>query len=223
MKTKKISFAIADDHTIFRQAIRQAIEQEGGFECIFEAGDGKSLIERFKKSDTKPSLLILDLQMPELNGMDTLQLLLEDYPQLKAIILSANYEEKFVSQLIKLGAKSFLPKECSIQELIEALRQVHQKGFYYNDFISQALAKDLSNQQKINAIGINKVALTKREIEILQLVCDGLSSVQIAEKLFLSEKTVNNHRNNIMQKIGANNVSSMVKYAYLNNLINIKP
>ena len=223
MKTKKISFAIADDHTIFRQAIRQAIEQEGVFECIFEAGDGKSLIERFKKSDTKPSLLILDLQMPELNGMDTLQLLLEDYPQLKTIILSANYEEKFVSQLIKLGAKSFLPKECSIQELIEALRQVHQKGFYYNDFISQALANDLSNQQKINAIGINKVALTKREIEILQLVCDGLSSVQIAEKLFLSEKTVNNHRNNIMQKIGANNVSSMVKYAYLNNLINIKP
>jgi DNA-binding NarL/FixJ family response regulator len=223
MRTKKIPLAIADDHTVFRQAIRQAIEQEGTFECVLEAADGKALIEGFRKADTKPSLLLLDLQMPELNGSEALQILLKEYPLLKTVVLSANYEEKFVSQLIKLGAKSFLPKECSMQELLQALQEVYRKGFYYNDFIVQAMAKDMGNQQKINSNALDKAALTKREIEILQLVCDGFSSVQIAEKLFLSEKTVNNHRNNIMQKVGAHNVSGMIKYAYLHNLIEIKP
>jgi len=223
MRTKKIPLAIADDHTVFRQAIRQAIEQEGTFECVLEAADGKALIEGFRKADTKPSLLLLDLQMPELNGSEALQILLKEYPLLKTVVLSANYEEKFVSQLIKLGAKSFLPKECSMQELLQALQEVSRKGFYYNDFIVQAMAKDMGNQQKINSNALDKAALTKREIEILQLVCDGFSSVQIAEKLFLSEKTVNNHRNNIMQKVVAHNVSGMIKYAYLHNLIEIKP
>ena len=154
----------------------------------------------------------------EFSGLDLTRALLEVYPQMKIIILSVHDDENYIAQLIEEGAHGYLLKDCNPKEVHEAIISAHTKGSYINERTLKAIQNNLGNKKRVKKPELN---ITKREEEILQMVCQQLTAEEIAEKLFISVKTVNGHRNNLLQKTGSRNVTGLVMYAIKNNIVDL--
>jgi DNA-binding NarL/FixJ family response regulator len=209
---RKYKVIIADDHTLFRQGLKLILEDMENIEVIADVSNGKELLEiaGMLQSD----LIIMDINMPMVNGIEASRLLLHENPDLKILVVSMYGEEQYYNSVIENGVKGFILKDAENTELRAAVNLILNGKTYFSQ---ELLVKLLRNRQ--NNV---QISITQREREILELICEGLSSMEIAEKLFLSERTVENHRANLLDKTGCRNSLSLVLYAFRNNLVNIK-
>jgi len=199
----RIRVAIAEDHHILRQGIVALLEDEENLEMVFDVGDGIELIEKIK--DNPIDVLILDLNMPKMDGETCLPIILERYPNLKVVILSAYFSEPIVNELLKLGATCFLPKHSDYSILLDAILSVHKKGFYSMEDSEKEKRANLELEMKEN--------FTPRELDILKLLCEQKTSKEIAEALFISHRTVEGHKLRIMEKTKATSTSGIIIFA----------
>jgi DNA-binding NarL/FixJ family response regulator len=199
----KIKVAIAEDHEILRQGLKALLSEESNLEIIFDVGDGSELIEKIKENPV--DVLILDLNMPKMDGEMCMPILLELYPKLKIIILSAFYSESIVNELLKMGATCFLPKHCDFSILLDAIVDVHKNGFYSE--------KESKKEKKMNLELEMNEDFTPRELDILKLLCEEKTSKEIAETLFISHRTVEGHKLRIMEKTKTTSTSGIIIFA----------
>jgi DNA-binding NarL/FixJ family response regulator len=214
---KAIKIYMADDHTLFRKAMVNLIR---GFENIGEVKDaenGKELLTLMKYQ--VPDVAIIDLQMPVMDGTETSEYILQKYPDVKIIILTMHDSEKFILHMMEMGVHAFLLKNTEPEELEEAIHSVIEKDFYHNDLVATVLRKNVKEKRASLRPAFSANELSDREKEIVVLVCQELTIKEIGQKLSISENTVRNHRVNIMEKVGVNNMVGLVKYAYDSGLV----
>ena len=215
----KIRIAIADDQHLFRQSLAALIRSIDAFELVTEAGDGQSLLEGIKEQALIPDVALIDMDMPELNGLELNTILQRDFPGIKTIALSVHSQERFVVKMIDTGASGYLVKNCDIEELINAIHTVYKSGFYLNNHVLQSIRNASAHRNKtIRNISLIPVELTGRENEILQLICREYGNAEISRELFLSIRTVEGHRNNLLTKAGCRNTAGLVLFAIRNGL-----
>jgi len=222
MSTLKL--AVVDDHKLFRQGLIQILKKFDNYEVIFEAASGEELLE--KVAVTQPEIVLLDLNMKGMSGQEASVILRREYPALKIIILSMNYSHDYIRQMMKIGVHGYLPKDIDQKKLVEAIDQVYKKGHYMDDEIAAVLREALQinerrNTKKSTVIASENIVLTEREMEVLKLICKGFNTGQIAEELFISYRTVEGHRKNLLLKTGASNSVSLVVFAVKHSLINM--
>jgi len=216
-----INVAIADDQTLFRKGMAALIGSFAQMTMLFEAENGRELLELCEKAEVKPDIIVLDLSMPELNGLETLKILKEKYADIRVVILTVHEAENFILATIQAGANGYLAKNAEPEEVELALREVFKNDFYFTMPMLEIMRKGVVRKaQSLNLDQENK--LTTRETEVLQLICKQLSSSEIAERLFLSNRTVEGHRNNLLLKTGSRNTAGLVLYALKHRLIDLE-
>jgi len=205
---------IADDHTLFRKAMVTLLQTFDRVSVVKDAENGKELINLVKAE--VPHVAIVDLEMPIMDGSATCEHLIARYPDVKLIILTMHDNSKFILHMMDMGVHAFLLKNAEPEELEKALYSVIEKDFYHNDLVAAVLRKNVREKSKLprNKPLFHQAELTEREREILVLICQELTMKEIGQRLFLSENTVRNHRVNIMDKVGVNNIVGLVKFAY---------
>ena len=221
MMENKIKIIIADDEILFRSGISFLLQREKNIHIVFEASNGQEVIEYLKITENKPDIILMDLKMPELNGVEATKIVHKYYPEIKVIALTSYNSNSFILNMIQVGASSYLVKNATPTEMIFTINEVAEKGFYYNDFVLQVIQDNITfekNKQKSNFDGSY---LTSREKEILLMICKQMSAVEISEKTFISPRTVEGHRNNLMIKTGSKNVAGLVVYAFQHGLIDM--
>lgn len=223
METEQVSIAIADDENLFREGIMGMLETEADFTFLFEAENGKQLLQKLEMfSDNLPDVILMDLKMPEMNGVESTRAIKQHYPNLKIIALSSYYSKSFILNMVDAGVVGYLPKDCKKDELIETIRKVYTKGYYYNDVVMELLNENMLHGNKTTVKStFDKLYLTKKEKEVLELICAQYTTQEIAEKLFISPRTVDGHRNNLLQKTDCKNTAGLVVFAIQNNIIDI--
>lgn len=202
--------AIAEDHQLVRQGIVSLLQEEPDFEVIIEAENGSDLL---KQMDTHSvDIVLLDLDMPILNGQQALEIINTKFPLTRVIIISMHYAENFIVESISSGARGFLPKNVDIEHVIDAIHAVKNQGYYFNDNVSKEFIQKILTHQNVKP-KFQQDELSTREKEIVIEICNGLKSTEIADKLFISRKTVESHRTRIFEKSNASNVAGVVIYA----------
>ncbi|MBK6381356.1 MAG: response regulator transcription factor [Chitinophagaceae bacterium] len=217
-----ILISLVDDQQLFRSGLAGLIKSVAGFTLLSEAENGKIFIEQLQQSDTLPHIALIDMEMPEMNGVELNAVLQKKYPSIKVLVLSTYNQERFIGKMIEAGACGYLTKNCEIDELVTAINTTHNNGFYFNQDTLAAMRK--TSQYKSGEIrNISNIAieLTAREKEILVLLCRELSNIEIGERLFISPRTVEGHRNNLLQKTGCRNTAGLVIFAIKNNLFQV--
>lgn len=207
----KIKVAIADDHQLFRNGLRALLQAEEDFEVSGEAESRESLMALLKQ--TRPDIVLLDISLPDGSGLDILSSVTKDYPGCKCIMLTMHEEIQYVKESLKKGAYGYLLKDSDEKELKEAIYSVYEGKRHFKNRVSDLLLEDMSGPERPSPI------LSDREIEIVKMVADGRITKEIAEKLYISVRTVETHRSRIMKKLGAANASEMIKAAYRRKLI----
>lgn len=211
MSIEEIKIIIVDDHSVVRRGIRMLLEDESGFKVIDEALNGVEALKKCKAH--QPDIIISDISMPDMTGLELTQVLKKECPRVKVLLLTMHQESEYVIKAFKSGAFGYLHKGVQEDEIVTAIHQIIAGEKYYSADVSEILMQ--------NVIGSDKevATLTKRELEILKELIDGLSNKQIASKLFISIRTVDTHRSNIMNKLEVKNTAALVKYALQNKLI----
>lgn len=204
----KYKILLADDHVMIREGIKILLKKNKEYDVIGEAVNGLDAIEKFK--ELKPDLVILDISMPELSGMDTAKQLLKIDPDALIIILSMFDDEDYIRLCIEIGVKSYVVKSESSEELVDSIKYVLAGETYFSSQVQQVVMKKYTRGVKSNKNQM-RVKLTEREIEIVKLISDGLTSHEIASKLFISSRTVETHRSNLLSKVDAKNSMEMLK------------
>jgi len=218
---KQIKILIVDDHQIVRDGIVSLLSDIPELEIIGEASGYNELVAIMKNKE-HPDIIIMDISMPEKTGVEITEIITSDFPNSKVLILSMYVNEVFIVNSLKAGAKGYLPKNTTKNELLEAINVVYNGDEYFSKPVSDILMK--SYVQKIKQseeIASKEAVLSTRETEILKLFVEGLSNSEIADKLFISIRTVESHKNHIMQKMGFKSTVEMVKYAIKNNITKI--
>lgn len=220
---------IIDDHQLFREGIKRILDFEKSFEVVAEGDDGREAIALVEESN--PDVVLMDINMPEVNGIEATANLVKSFPNVKVIILSIHDDESYVTHALKTGATGYLLKEMDSDELIEAVKVVADGGSYIHRKVTHKLVEEyrrLANQQNQGS-GYQQPEvqrplhlLTRRECEVLQLLADGKSNRNIGETLFISEKTVKNHVSSILQKMSANDRTQAVVTAIKNGWVEVR-
>lgn len=220
---QRIKIGLVEDQLLFRTGIKAILSSWDDLEVVFESGDGYSVIEKLNAATSLPDVMLVDLSLPpngtkDYSGEHLTLDLCEHFPEIRIIILSVHRDENYMARLIETGAHGYLVKDSDPQEVYEAINSVHSKGSYINELTLKAIQRNLGKKSK----PLQPVTdLTKREVEILQLTCQQYTAEEIANKLFISVKTVNGHRNNLLQKTGSRNVTGLVLYAVKNRLVDL--
>jgi two-component system response regulator DegU len=208
-----IKVALVDDQPLFRAGIHSLLKEFDDLHVVMEASNGKELLDLMKRQ--KPHVILLDIEMPEMNGVETTVHLKEKHPDVKVIILTMHNEEEFIFDLISKGAHGFLPKDKSVEEVVDAIYAVIEKGKYYNEEIMDVMVKGSKGLVK----SLQLSSLTEREIEIIKMICRQKSNKEIADIMGISARTIENYRTTILLKTGTKNLAGMVLYALKNKLI----
>jgi DNA-binding NarL/FixJ family response regulator len=216
---KNIRVTIADDHALFRKGMISIIRDFPGIEVIEEAHNGIDLLEKIEIN--RPDVILLDLKMPEMDGMEANKIIQKQFPEVRIIVLSMYDDDKFIIHLIELGANGYLLKNAEPTEVENAIHAVMDTGFYFNNHVSKVMLKGLISKQKTKPTFENKVEFTARELEVLQLICKEHTNVEIANKLYLSTRTVDGYRNKLLMKTGAKNTAGIVMYAAKHGLVDM--
>jgi DNA-binding NarL/FixJ family response regulator len=201
---------LVDDHRIMREGLKSLLRNSTDIEVIAEASDGREAVE--KAAQAKPEVIVMDLVMPVLNGIEATQRILVDQPGIKVLILSSSQERANVTAALKAGAKGYLGKECVIEELEKGIRAVSAGKSYLDPRITELLINLYTQKNQQDSTG-SFVALSKREQDVLRHTADGRNTKDIAFTLSISVKTVETHRLNIMKKLNVNSIAALTKYA----------
>lgn len=224
MKEHKITIGLVEDQLLFRNGIKAILGSWDELEVIFESGEGYSVIERLQENSRVPDVMLVDLSLPAngnkpYSGEQLTLDLVAHFPQVKILILSAYQDEQFIARLIEIGAHGYLVKDSDPLEVYQAITGIRENGVYINQLALKAIQRNFGKRTK--SLVSSTSDLTRREIEILQLTCEQYTAEEIGEKLFISVKTVNGHRANLLLKTNSRNVAGLVMYAIKNGLVEV--
>lgn len=214
---KKINIFLVDDHALFREGLRFLLQKIDFVDQILEAENGLEFLEHI--IEIKDCIVLMDIEMPVMNGFEATKKALERNPDLKIIALSMYSEESYLSSMIEAGASGFLLKNSSFNEVKNALTDVMEGKNYYSPHIIQSILEIMTN--KINNSGKDRDDITQREKDILYYICKGFSNAEIADKLSISKRTVDKHRENLLQKTQSRNTANLVTYAIKHHYFDI--
>lgn len=214
----KIKVLIVDDHLIFRNGLKLLLNDIPNVELIGSCSNGMDLLDSLQ--NMSPDIVLIDIQMPVMDGVEAIKIASDKYPGIYFIVLSTFYNEEYLVRLMELGIKGYLLKNADALELSKAIQLVNEGKNYYSvdllPFITNSFIKKRINEEEQSSL-LGK--LSKREIEIMQLICKGFTNKEIAEKCFISPRTVGGHRSNLLEKTGCKNTADMVYVALSKNLI----
>ena len=209
---------IADDHEIVRRGIRSLLENHPGWEVCGEAVDGREAVEKARA--TRPDLVLLDVSMPNLNGLDAARQILEIVPQTRVLILTMHESEQIVREVLEVGARGFLLKSDAARDLVSAIQALQRRTTFFTSSVAEMVLNGFLDRRG-ETQKPSKDRLTPREREVVQLLAEGKSSKEVAVVLNLSVKTAETHRTNVMRKLDLHSVADLVRYAVRNNLVQV--
>ncbi|MBO5875854.1 MAG: response regulator transcription factor [Alistipes sp.] len=210
---KDVKIILVDDHALFRNGVNTLISMREGYRVVGEAGDGAEFLEMLP--NVAVDVVFMDISMPNMGGEEATRKALALYPDLKIVTLSMFGDENYYTRMVEAGAKGFLLKDSAIEEVFEAIDAVVEGGSYFSDRLLSSISNRMRSTDR------SSEELSAREIEILLCICRGLSNQEIAEELFISKRTVDAHRANILEKTGCRNTASLVVYAIRNHLVEL--
>jgi two-component system response regulator NreC len=216
---KKVRLLVADDHKIFRQGIKKLLEEEADLQVVGEAADGREAVK--KATELKPDLVLMDIAMANLNGLEATRQIKKVLPETKIIMVTMHKNEEYILQSFQAGASGFILKEGAVEELVHAIRSIHQDKSFLSPTISKTLIDAYLRKMETGKTETPFDLLTDREREVLQLIAEGYTNREVAKALFISVKTVEAHRAHIMQKLNIHDVAKLVKYAIQKGLVDL--
>lgn len=217
-----IKIILADDHLLVRNGIKMLLDTDENIEVIAELDNGREVVDLLK-GGVDCDMVISDISMPEMDGIELADRLRSDYPLVKILLLSMLNDQAHLLQAFEKGASGYLVKNIDYEELLFAVKHVHKGGRYLCDELSQLLITCLREQPQYglgNTQALDRIEISDRELEVLHLIGEGFTNQEIADQLFLSKRTVEGHRQNLIDKTGTKNSASLIKYAALRGLIN---
>ena len=218
----KITLALADDELLFRQGLISIISKEKNLDILFDAEDGNDLMQQLRTIKKTPNIIITDLKMPGLNGVEVTKLIRKEFPKIKIIALTSYFSKQFILNMISIGAVAYLAKNSTPKLMLKTIHEVAENGFYYDKQVLKFIQDSLLNtNEEHKKSSFDKSFFTKREREVMNLICKQYTTNEIAEMLFISPRTVEGHRNNLLTKTASKNLAGLVVYAIQNNLVNL--
>ena len=217
-----IRIALVDDHSLFRKGLKVLLSSRKDFSIVADVGSGEEFLEVLMQA--QPDVVFMDYSMPQMNGAETTRRALEMSPDLKIITLSMFGDNAYYSDMMSSGAKGFLLKDSEFAEVVEAVETVFEGGTYFSASLLESLSHSIRSAGATASVADDIAEadrLSEREIEVLLAICQGLSTQEIADKLFISKRTVDKHRANILEKSGCKNTASLVVYAIRNGFVEI--
>ena len=220
--SQTITLGLVDDEALFVQGLAAVLNQQPQLSVTLTANSGPELLDALKAAATAPDVLIIDLRMKPLSGIETVEALREVYPDARVAILTTHYRDAYIGYMMKLGVSAFLPKDINPADLVVAIEAIAAKGVYFTETQMLRLQSQMASGRAYQTPELSdEPLLTKRELEVLKLLCEQKTSAEIAEKLFVSIRTVHGHRNNLLLKTGAKNTVGLVMYALLNRVVEL--
>jgi DNA-binding NarL/FixJ family response regulator len=215
----KIKIVLADDEELFRVGMFHILSGDEAIEIVFQAANGRELLDYLHSTDELPDIVIMDIKMPELNGVEATKLVSTEFPKVRIIALTTYNTKPFIRNMIDVGASAYLVKNSPTENVIHTIKQVFKNGFYYDAFVMDAL-KVLKNKYRVKSLSVfDESFITQREKEVLEQICLQRTSQEIADKFFISKRTVEVHRKNLLEKTGVKNLAGLVIFAIKNNLV----
>src|SRR4029079_2993237 len=214
---QQIKVAIADDHKIFRDGIRMALKDKDYLKIIWEAEDGRDLVHKMLLK--KPDVLLMDIRMPEVDGINAIGILRKEYEEVKIIVLTMYDDQEMISKMMEMGANAYLTKTTDPEEIYQAILTCMNDDFYFNDLVNKAVLLKLQHKKKVRQFYPNPVKLSEKEIKILKLIAEDKTTEEISKEVFLSPRTIETIRQNMKQKVGAKTIDGLVMYAMRNKLL----
>lgn len=218
--SKKIQIVVVDDEVLFRKGIVFLLQRESHINVMHEAGDGEELIAYLNESKPIPDIILIDINMPNINGVEATKTIRKKFPEIKIIALTSYHTPLFIANMVQEGVASYLIKNAHPDEMIKTITEVADKGFYYDENVLKVLSDNFSPNKKILNI-LSDDFLTSREREVLELICRQYNTAEIAEKIFISPRTVESHRNNLLLKTQTRNVAGLVVFAIQNKIVQL--
>ncbi|HMQ48830.1 MAG TPA: response regulator transcription factor [Saprospiraceae bacterium] len=206
-----IKTLIADDHKMFREGLRAILEQESDIEVVGEAGSAREIFDLISKN--QPDIVLLDITLGEENGVEIAKILREKYPKLRILVVTMHTESSYILKMLEIGAAGYILKDAGKVEVLNAIRSVSAGDSYFSQQASAIIIAFLQNKLSPAVKRKDSVLLTRREIEVLKLIAGEYTNQEIADKLFISPRTVDTHRRNLLEKLRLKNTASLVKYA----------
>jgi DNA-binding NarL/FixJ family response regulator len=212
-----IKVAIADDHKIFRKGVILSLRPFTNIKFVLEAENGDELLTNLPAAE--PDVVLMDLRMPNKDGIETTKILSKQYPGIHVIVLSMYEDERFVYHLMENGAHGYLLKNAEPQEIRRAIMEVHEKGYYLNNFVNRILLKRSHSKQKVVPSINSEITLSDKEKDVLKLICMEFTAQEIAQKMQVSPRTVEAIKDRLMERFGSKNTAGLVFFAVKNNLV----
>ncbi|HRN79429.1 MAG TPA: response regulator transcription factor [Ferruginibacter sp.] len=214
-----IKYAIADDHKIFRDGIKMALNGKKNLKLLWEAEDGKDMMHKI--SIKKPQVLLMDIRMPEIDGINAIQLIRKEYQDIRIIVLSMYDDQQMISKMMEMGANAFLTKTTDPEEIYSAILTCMNDDFYFNELVNSVVMGKLMQKKNVRQhYGANTpVTFSEKEIKILQLLAEDKTTDEISKIVFLSPRTIETIRQNMKTKVNAKTIGGLIMYAMRNKLI----
>lgn len=217
----KISIALVDDDMLIVNLLQGFLSAQEGIEVIHTAGGGEEFLDILGNQGQVPDILVLDLKMKGMSGIELTEVLKNSYPSIRVIVVSSHYNRTFMGFMLKTGAAAFAPKGISPVKLVEMIREVSARGYYFMEGQVEMISEQISGKSPKPDV-ISENTLSEREIEILKLICQQKTAKEIGEQLFITQRTVEGHKNNLFVKTGAKNIAGLVIYALQHGILRIE-
>ena len=212
-----IKIAIADDYKIYRDGLKVGLSADENLLVMLEADNGEELIHALETA--MPDVIIMDLKMPIMDGMEATKAVRKKYPAVKVLVVTMYEDDKFIIHMMENGANGYLLKNAEPDEIRKSIYAVHENGYYFNDLVNKALLKKLVLKNNLKPSFNQNVELTEREMEVLKLICEEKTAAEIAKQIFLSPRSVEGIRQRLIEKIGVRNTAGLVMFAVKNNMV----
>jgi len=219
MASNQIKIAIADDHKIFRDGIKMALSNKENLKILWEAEDGRDMMHKIEIK--MPEVLLMDIRMPEIDGINAIQILRKEYQSIKIIVLTMYDDHQMISKMMEMGANAYLTKTTDPEEIYEAILTCMNEDFYFNDLVNAAVMGKLMQKKSVRQIYGDSLPITfsEKEIKILQLLSEDKTTEEISKQIFLSPRTIETIRQNMKSKVNAKTIGGLIMYAMRNKLI----
>ena len=217
MTAQQIKVSIADDHKIFRDGIKMALKDREYLKILWEAEDGRDLMHKLKLK--QPDVLLMDIRMPEVDGVNAIGMIRKEYDDIKIIVLTMYDDQEMITKMMEMGANAYLTKTTDPEEIYQAILTCMNDDFYFNDLVNKAVLLKLQHKKAVKQFYPNPVKFSEKELKILKCIAEDKTTEEISKEVFLSPRTIETIRQNMKQKVGAKTIAGLVMYALRNKLL----
>lgn len=217
MTAQQIKVSIADDHKIFRDGIKMALKDRDYLKILWEAEDGKDLIHKLKLK--QPDVLLMDIRMPELDGVNAISLIRKEYEEVKIIVLTMYDDQEMITKMMEMGANAYLTKTTDPDEIYQAILTCMNDDFYFNDLVNKAVLLKLQHKKTVRHFYPTTVKFSEKELRILKCIAEDKTTEEISKEVFLSPRTIETIRQKMKEKVGAKTIAGLVMYGMRNKLL----